>query len=96
MTIGSCSHHGAMIPRLYRRACQEGFPVTLFGLMWLLAVAFILSLMPIVRNVRTGGGIVVKPVDRRIRVALLILIVSVWTGIMIDQFPCFMGVPLCD
>jgi hypothetical protein len=79
-----------------RRNFHEGFPVTLFGVMWLLPVAFILILMPIVRNVRSGNRIMANPINLLLRVAFLVLIAVVWTGTLIDQMPCFLGVPLCD
>jgi len=79
-----------------RRNYHEGFPVTLFGVMWLLPVAFILISMPIMRNVRAGNSIIAHPITLLLRVVLLALIAIVWTGTVIDQLPCFMGVPLCD
>jgi ABC-type amino acid transport system permease subunit len=79
-----------------RRSFHEGFPIVLFGLLWLLPVAFILILMPIVRNVRAGNRIMVNPISLLLRVAFLILIAWLWGGIILDQMPCFLGVPNCD
>jgi hypothetical protein len=36
------------------------------------------------------------PVPLLLRVIFLILIVWLWVGILIDQMPRFLGVPLCD
>lgn len=56
-----------------RRNLPGDFPVVLFGLLWLLAVIFILLLMPIVRDVRVGAKIKLSPINL-LRVVFLILI----------------------
>ncbi len=75
---------------------HEGFPVNLFGMMWLSAAAFVVILMPIVRNVRAGKGLMANPVSLLFRVVPLAFIARMWMGILIDQMPCFLGVPNCD
>jgi hypothetical protein len=79
-----------------RRSFHEDFPIVLFGLMWLLSVAFILILRPIVRNIRAENGIMVNPIGLLLRVAFLIPIAWLWVGLILDQMPCFLGVPNCD
>jgi hypothetical protein len=79
-----------------RRNFHEGFPVTLFVIMWLLPLLFILTVMPIVRSVRAGNSIATNPMNHILRVAFLALIAWMWMGILIDQMPCFLGVPNCD
>ena len=79
-----------------RRNFNEGFPIVLFGLMWLLPMIFIVTLTPIVRNVRAGNSIIASPVNLLIRVVILVFIAWMWTSILIDQMPCFLGVPNCD
>ena len=79
-----------------RRDFHEGFPVVLFGLMWLIPVVFMLILMPVIRNARAGNSIMTNPMPLFIRVAFLVFITIVWTNILIDQMPCFLGVPFCD
>lgn len=79
-----------------RRNFNEGFPIPLFVIMWLLPILFIVTLMPIVRNIRAGNSIIASPVNLLIRVVVLVFIASMWTGILIDQMPCFLGVPNCD
>ena len=79
-----------------RRNFNEDFPIGLFVMLWLLPVLFILTGMPILRNVRAGNSILVKPVILLIRVVFLILIVWFWGNLLIDQMPCFLGVPNCD
>lgn len=70
--------------------------VLLFGVLWLLPTAFIVILMPIVRNVRAGNAIMTNPFTLLFRVSLLTLIATVWGWGFIDQLPCFLGVPNCD
>ena len=36
------------------------------------------------------------PTNLLFRVAFLALIAIIWAGILIDQLPCFLGVPNCD
>jgi len=79
-----------------RRSFHEGFPIPLFGILWLLPMAFILILMPIVQNVQAGNRIMADPISLSLRVAFLILIAWLWSGIILDQLPCFLGVPNCD
>ena len=70
--------------------------VVLFGLLWLLPVVFILILVPTVRKVRVGNGVMADSLKLLLRVALLVAIAMMWGGILIDQMPCFLGVPNCD
>lgn len=80
-----------------RRNFNEGFPIVLFVIMWLLPVLFLLTGMPIVRNLRrAGNSILANPILLLIRVVFLALLVWMWFGILIDQMPCFLGVPNCD
>ncbi len=79
-----------------RRNFPENFPIVLFGLLWLLPIIFIVTLTPIIQTVRTGNSVMAKPISLLLRVALLLFIAWFWSGIVIDQMPCFLGVPNCD
>ena len=82
---------------LNRRNFNEGFPIPLFVIMWVLPIIFIVTLMPIVRNLRrAGNSLIASPVNLLIRVVILVFIVWMWMGLLIDQMPCFLGVPNCD
>jgi cation transport ATPase len=72
------------------------FPIPLFGIMWILPVLFILTGMPILRNVQAGNSLLAYPVNLLIRVAFLFFIAWFWGALLIDQMPCFLGVPNCD
>jgi hypothetical protein len=71
-------------------------PVVLFGLLWLLPMVFIVIFAPIVQSVRAGNNILTNPVKLLCRVASLVLIAWMWGVAIIDQLPCFIGVPNCD
>jgi len=79
-----------------RRNFNEGFPVPLFGFLWILPILFIITMMPIVRNIQAGNSIIANPIILLIRVVFLAFIAWMWISLMIDQMPCFLGVPNCD
>ncbi|MBC7877659.1 MAG: hypothetical protein H7Y59_10870 [Anaerolineales bacterium] len=79
-----------------RRNFNEGFPIPLFGILWLMPLIFIVILMPIVRSVEAGNGIMVKPISLFTRVIFLAFIAWMWISIVKDQMPCFCGLPNCD
>lgn len=74
----------------------HGFPVPLFGFMWLLALSFIVLLVPILRSLQTGNRATPETIRLFLRLCLLILIAWMWTSLVLDQMPCFLGVPNCD
>jgi hypothetical protein len=79
-----------------RRHFNEGLLIPLFVFMWLLPMLFILTVHPIVRSVRAGNSLMANPIHLVLRVVCLALIAWMWMGILIDQMPCFLGVPNCD
>lgn len=68
----------------------------LFGLLWLLPTAGLAMLMPLVRNLARGDGVAGNPVRLAARVVFSAVLVVMWGGIVLDQFPCFFGLPNCD
>jgi hypothetical protein len=68
----------------------------LFGLLWILSMAFIVILMPVAQNIGAGNSVVARPVNLLLRVIFSALILIMWVGIIIDQLPCFLGLPNCD
>jgi hypothetical protein len=73
-----------------------GFPLGLFTFMWLFAVIFVLILMPIVRAMRAGNIATANPLFIALKVVFMGLMAWAWIGLVIDQMPCFLGVPNCD
>lgn len=79
-----------------RRNLSYEFPIPLFVMLWLLPMAFLFLLIPLVRNVRAGNSLLANPVGLLVRVMFLGLMAFLWLGVLIDQMPCFLGVPNCD
>jgi hypothetical protein len=79
-----------------RQSLPEEFPVVLFGVMWLLAFAFIAIMLPIVRELRAADRRTISPLRLLPRVLFLVAIAWFWAGLVYDQMPCFLGVPNCD
>ena len=71
------------------------FPFSLFGFIWFLSSLFVLFAHFVVTALQTGN-ILARPVHFLATVSFLVLIALMWSGLMIDQLPCFMGVPNCD
>ena len=70
--------------------------IFMFGTLLLLPLGFIISLVPIVRNARAGYGFTANPVNLSIAASLFIFISTLVIGFVIDQYPCWIGVPNCD
>lgn len=68
----------------------------LFGALWLLPLGFTWLAAPLVQDWQAGRPIGGSPGRRLITVAALGLIAVIWAAMVLDQFPCFLGVPNCD
>lgn len=66
------------------------------GVLLLLPLGFIISFAPVVRNARASYGLRANPVNLLIAAALFIFIATLVIGFVIDQYPCWIGVPNCD
>jgi hypothetical protein len=75
---------------------NEGFPAALFALLWLLPLAFILLLLPIVRQRSPGPKTSANRLRLWSRIAVMGFIVWAWVSLVVDQMPCFLGIPNCD
>jgi hypothetical protein len=80
---------------LAHRGGDGDFPIPLFGLMWLLSTTVTLILTSLVRSVRARQNAVASPAVL-LRAACLIPFVWFLVLLVIDQMPCFLGVPNCD
>jgi hypothetical protein len=85
-----------LLELINHRSLHEDFPVALFAFVWILPLAFLLLLMPVMRNARTGNGILANPIRLIISLAILIFIAALWVRLISDQMPCFLGVSKCD
>jgi hypothetical protein len=66
------------------------------GLFLLLPVAFLTNLAPIVRSLRAGNGLMGYPINLFVAVAILTVFGMIIASLIIDQYPCWIGVPNCD
>lgn len=80
----------------------DGYQLSAFGKIFfitailLLPLGFFISLMPIARNMRSGRMLMANPVNFFISAGLFIFIAILVAVFVIDQYPCWMGVPNCD
>lgn len=85
-----------LLEAVNRRAFNEGFPLPLFGFLWLAPALFFLTLLPLVQTMRAGENLLARPLPLLLRAAFLLLVAAFWAALMLDQMPCFLGVPNCD
>ena len=78
---------------LNRDSVVHAFPTVLFAVLWLLPFAFVLLAPAVVRPSQGGAP---SSVRRLLTAVCLIVIAWFWGAIVIDQMPCFLGVPNCD
>jgi hypothetical protein len=80
----------------------DGQGLNTFGMIFILSavlllpLGFVISLVPLVRNARAGGGLTTSPINLLIAAALFIFIATLIAGFVVDQYPCWIGVPNCD
>ena len=64
---------------------------------WLLAVAaLVVTLTPIVRDRRAGRPVTTHPVNLTLAAVILMFVSAFVVNIVVDQYPCWIGVPNCD
>lgn len=78
------------------RRFDEPFPFALFGILWLLPVIFILMLLRVGRTRWPRDVLRTHSRSLWARVGVLILVACLWISVLLDQIPCFLGVPNCD
>ena len=70
------------------------FPSVLFAVLWLLPFAFVMLFQGAVGSgARTNTLAYMR---RPLAAACLVFIAWFWVVVVIDQMPCFLGVPNCD
>jgi hypothetical protein len=79
-----------------RRNLPEDFPIVLFLFLWVLSIIFISVLTPIIHGFWREKPIIANWGSLLLRLAFLIPVGWVWIAIILDQMPCFLGVPICD
>ena len=66
------------------------------GLIMFPVAAGIIAAGPIVGTLQTGGRLFTHPIHLIIVVIILSILVVGFSSLLIDQWPCFIGVPNCD
>ena len=79
----------------------EGSPtvlgkVLMFGSLAAYLGAIVLSAAEVLRAWRAGRGWLARPTHVALAVALVLAVVGAVGGIVVDQAPCWQGVPNCD
>ena len=69
----------------------RGFPAALFGFMWVLGLSFVGILRSVAAGRRADPNFMLV-----LKIGALVLIAWIWVTLVIDQMPCFLGVPNCD
>lgn len=67
-----------------------------FGAWLLAAVAFVVNIDPIVRDARAGRSIGTHRANLLVAVVALFFVAFFVGAIIVDQYPCWIGVPNCD
>lgn len=79
-----------------RRTLDEGLPWVLFTFMAIHSLLTVLLLTPAVRQLRAGGGLRALRVRHWAGCVLGVVLAFGYVNLLIDQLPCFLGVPNCD
>lgn len=67
-----------------------------FGAWLLTLVAFIVNVAPVVRDARAGRSIATNPGNLLVAVVTFGFVAFFVGSIIVDQYPCWIGVPNCD
>ena len=73
------------------RGFARGFPAALFIFMWVLGLSFVGILHNVALGRRSAPNLVLV-----LKGGALLFIAWMWVTLVIDQMPCFLGVPACD
>jgi len=81
---------------LNRRAFREDFPFVLFTFMSLHALFIVLLLTPALRRLRSERNLRALKLGHWAGLVLSAFLTCAYVDVVIDQLPCFLGVPNCD
>ena len=79
-----------------RQNPNADFPIALFVVLWILSLSFIIILMPVLRSLPAGHRNMALAIKVLPRIVVLLVIGWLWISLVVDQMPCFLGVPNCD
>lgn len=66
------------------------------GLLFLTLAGGLISAIPVVQGIKTGNGMIAFPLNLLLSIVILLFIVAFIGAIVVDQYPCWIGVPNCD
>ncbi|HEU0295727.1 MAG TPA: hypothetical protein VFR47_23510 [Anaerolineales bacterium] len=66
------------------------------GVFLLAVAACLIARAPLVRTLQAGGSLLAHPINLILAVVILFFLVWLVVGLIVDQFPCWIGVPNCD
>ena len=81
---------------LNRRAFREDFPFVLFTFMSLHTLFIVLLLVPALRRLRSERNLRALKLGHWAGLVLSAFLAFAYVDVVIDQLPCFLGVPNCD
>ena len=84
-----------LLELVYAETVFSQFPIVLFAFLWVLSTAFIALILAIIKNIRRRQpGL--RPLPLMLQFAATIAVAVFWGVTVVDQMPCFLGVPNCD
>jgi hypothetical protein len=66
------------------------------GALLLAVLAAVIVRTPIIRAIQAGGSLTAYRVNLALGIVVLFFLAMFVIGIVVDQLPCFLGVPNCD
>lgn len=66
------------------------------GVFLLAVAAGLIARAPIARTLQAGGSVFAHPINLFLAAVILFFLTMFVVGFMVDQFPCWIGVPNCD
>lgn len=85
-----------VIEWINRRAFNEDFPLMLFSFMAIHALLIAFLTVPVLRYLHATKSVRALRPSQWACLLLATGLAAVYVGVVIDQLPCFMGVPNCD
>jgi len=79
-----------------RRTLHEDFPLVLFAFMFLHSLLIVLVLTPALRRLRAEGHLRALKLGHWTGLVLAAFLILGYAELVVDQLPCFLGVPNCD
>ncbi len=86
----------AVLQLVNRRAFHEEFPFVLFTFMSLHSLLIVLLLRPALRRLRAKRKLGALKLGHWAGLVLSDVLAFAYVNVIIDQLPCFLGVPNCD